>query len=364
MGSAVGQYVNLANAKQRLLDAGVTDNSNNALIQSIADETNSWIENKTGRILCPIPPFSGTFSGTKGSNAITISSSTGLAIGDSLLLGPLSGTHEQWDVMAIGTPTIPYDAWAATTVYADGDIVQPVSPNTHTYIAVIAGTSGGSEPSFPTDGTGILDGTTLVWVDQGVYATSNTVTLRGPLANTYASQPCQRIYINDGFDAGYEGRVYILSRGFFNLAALEVATYTNGAFAVIPQSDYFQRPAGIDLTPGWPFLECWMTNIPSPQNQTPVFYPGFSNARFIGPGPCVGLPDAPGFGWPAMPDDVVDVGLKSFMAAFRQRASSGGDTFTVNLDGTRVYERALSYEDKMVIERYRVKTIGDPGATH
>lgn len=57
-------------------------------------------------------------------------------------------------------------AWAAATAYVAGNVRRPVSGNGHVYICVAAGTSGGSEPSWPTDGTSVTDGT-CKWVDAG-----------------------------------------------------------------------------------------------------------------------------------------------------------------------------------------------------
>lgn len=48
---------------------------------------------------------------------------------------------------------------ANTTAYAVGDALIPSSPNTHWYMVTVAGTSGGSAPTFPTDGTSVSDGT-------------------------------------------------------------------------------------------------------------------------------------------------------------------------------------------------------------
>lgn len=356
MTSAVGQYATLALAKERILQPGTTDTSNDSLIQSLCDQVNEWVEQKTNRILVPIPYWSGTFSGTAGDRFITVDDALGLAVGDDLLLGPLSGTHEAWEVLQLDPPAAsPAAAWQAGHAYILGDVVQPTTPNTHTYICVHAGTSHATtEPTWPTDGSSVADNT-VIWSDQGT--PSQVVYLQAALVNSYApGTVCQRIYIQDGFDATEGGTSFVFPRGIITLAALEVSTYTGGPFSTIPNTDRFLRPSGPDLQPGWPYTSCVMTNIPSAANQQPLFYPGYDNVRFIGPGPCVGLADGYGFGWPAMPDDIRDVALKMVVAAFRERTSSGGETFTVNLDGSRVYERALSWEDKQKIERYRIKT--------
>ena len=62
------------------------------------------------------------------------------------------------------TPTDIMTAWAATTAYSVGDCRQPTTPNTYRYEVTTAGTSGGSEPTWPTGGVGstVVDGT-VVW---------------------------------------------------------------------------------------------------------------------------------------------------------------------------------------------------------
>jgi len=62
------------------------------------------------------------------------------------------------------TPTNNRDVWTATTVYALGDGVEPTTPNTFRYVVTIAGTSSGSEPTFPTGAIGdtVVDGT-VTW---------------------------------------------------------------------------------------------------------------------------------------------------------------------------------------------------------
>lgn len=290
--TATGTYVTLSSAKLRLLDAGVTDASNDTLIQKLCDEVNQFVEGKTGRVIAPIPAYSSTLSGTAGSQQATIASATGLDAGDDLLIGPVSGTHESASVLHVSGAT----------------------------------------------------GAGNVWLD-------------APLANTYApSTPVQRIYVQDGHDALDNGRSLVVQRGIIVLAALEVAPYTGGPFGLASQNDYFLRPSGPDLEPGWPFTEVVWTDVPT-ASPYPTFYPGYGNIRLVGPGPCVSasMPALPFSGWPATPDDVAGIAEALFLAAFRERASSGGDTMTVNLDGSRVYERALSYEQKRTLERYRVK---------
>lgn len=54
--------------------------------------------------------------------------------------------------------------WQAARVYAIGDVVRPVTANGKVYMAVVAGTSGGSEPNWGTTEEGTTSGgSTLLW---------------------------------------------------------------------------------------------------------------------------------------------------------------------------------------------------------
>lgn len=58
--------------------------------------------------------------------------------------------------------------WAATTAYGIGAYVRPTSRNGHIYKAVGAGTSGGSQPTFPTANDGTVTDATVTWQEWGV----------------------------------------------------------------------------------------------------------------------------------------------------------------------------------------------------
>lgn len=62
-------------------------------------------------------------------------------------------------------PDIAPDAWQALTVYGENARVVPTVSNGHFYSAT-AGTSGASEPVFPTDSSSVADGS-VIWSDQG-----------------------------------------------------------------------------------------------------------------------------------------------------------------------------------------------------
>lgn len=67
------------------------------------------------------------------------------------------------------TPTDTLPNWDDATAYALGAVIEPVTPNTFFYLCTTAGTSGGTEPTWPTSGIGstVVDGT-CVWELQGL----------------------------------------------------------------------------------------------------------------------------------------------------------------------------------------------------
>lgn len=74
----------------------------------------------------------------------------------------------------LASKTITYTAaaswattWAATTAYAVGDVVRKVSSNGHLYRCIVAGTSAGSEPAFPTTSGQTVTDNTVTWAEIG-----------------------------------------------------------------------------------------------------------------------------------------------------------------------------------------------------
>lgn len=64
-------------------------------------------------------------------------------------------------------PTVNAAARANSTPYAKGALYFPATPNNHLYACTVAGTSGGSLPTFTTNGTTYSDGT-ATFIDLGV----------------------------------------------------------------------------------------------------------------------------------------------------------------------------------------------------
>lgn len=66
------------------------------------------------------------------------------------------------------TTTFTWSAWAATTAYSLGDIVIPLATeNGHRYRCTTAGTSSGSEPTWPTTQRGTVADGTVTWTEDG-----------------------------------------------------------------------------------------------------------------------------------------------------------------------------------------------------
>ena len=183
-----------------------------------------------------------------------------------------------------------------------------------------------------------------------VYATtSTTITLGVPLVNAYASGPVERVYLRDGFDATSDYRqsdCLVESRGLVVVRALEIASFTRGAFAVIPTSDYFLRPTMQTREPGWPATEIYMTNIPSPQNPYPAFFPGYANVRYWGQ-----------LGWPVVSDTIVGLAERVVAGLWTMRSSSGAYDAAPSTGVAQQIPHLLSLTDWETIRGYTLKSV-------
>ncbi len=67
-----------------------------------------------------------------------------------------------WWFWATGGPI-----WRASQPYSVGAIVTPTTPNGHCYLCAVAGTSSGTEPTWPTNGSSVTDAG-ITWVDRPI----------------------------------------------------------------------------------------------------------------------------------------------------------------------------------------------------
>lgn len=72
------------------------------------------------------------------------------------------------------------DPWAASTAYVAGVVREPTVANNHFYRVTTPGTSDATEPTWPTNGSTVTDGT-VVWTDQGTLPSRNSGTQLGAL---------------------------------------------------------------------------------------------------------------------------------------------------------------------------------------
>lgn len=107
--SAVGQYAQIARVKLR---KGITDISQDPLIQFLCDQANSWIETKIGRVIAPWPAFATTVTSGFGATTNTgvLTATSGLALGAAIMFGAVTGTHEHGIVSAISGSTVTLQA--------------------------------------------------------------------------------------------------------------------------------------------------------------------------------------------------------------------------------------------------------------
>jgi len=96
--------------------------------------------------------------------------------------GISGSTEPTWPTNVGGTVTDNnVETWAGSTTYTEGDIRIPTSPNGYTYECTTAGTSGSSEPTWPTNpGDTVTDGDVVwtcraqaEWVCKGVHCGGN-----------------------------------------------------------------------------------------------------------------------------------------------------------------------------------------------
>lgn len=80
-------------------------------------------------------------------------------------------------LLLIGQRITPPNAWAATTAYTAGNMVRPTTANGHYYVCQVAGTSGGTEPTWPTaHGDTVADGAgNLLWLEFAAADASKSV---------------------------------------------------------------------------------------------------------------------------------------------------------------------------------------------
>ena len=100
-------------------------------------------------------------------------------------------------IIAVVTHTTAFP-WVASTAYRLGDIARPTSANGHLYQCTTAGTSGSTQPTWPTSGGTVTDGT-AVWTDLGTSATAALMSSPATATNTGLTISFGRLQASVGY---------------------------------------------------------------------------------------------------------------------------------------------------------------------
>lgn len=76
-----------------------------------------------------------------------------------------------------------YPVWQSLHAYAVGDIVTPTTPNAHKYRVTTAGTSGASEPVFPTSSAATVTNGSVVFTENGADVLATALAVYGDGSN-------------------------------------------------------------------------------------------------------------------------------------------------------------------------------------
>lgn len=182
----------------------------------------------------------------------------------------------------------------------------------------------------------------------------STVTPEAPVVNAYGSgATAQRCYIFDGEPSwggfGPQTLVMPVPNGIISLSSLEVAPTWNAAstsWALTPATDRLLRPSPLDREPGWPATQIHLSPIPSASNTYPYFAGYAAVARAVGT-----------FGWPAIPDEIVDCAETVVIRAFQARRTGQGDMVGTTDTGQVLISRMLAAEWRDVLGRYQSKDV-------
>ena len=253
---------------------------------------------------------------------------------DNAILQVICNQVNGWVESRTGRPMLPYPAFSTTVASGGGAGSTSVTLTSATGVNIADAIMFG--PVSGTHEHGIVAG-----------VSGNVVALQWPLAATYApGVAVARVQLWDGADALENGRLFIVPNGIVTMTSLEVGFYTGGAFNLIPPSVWFLRPTPLVREPGWPAFEVWMTDIPSSGNPCPTFCSGIQNIRAA----CQP-------GWPAYPDEIVGLAEKLAVGTFRARGTGGGQSISIDSNGTKVIESLMSAQDWKLLNSYSSKEV-------
>ena len=122
---------------------------------------------------------------------------------------------------------------------------------------------------------------------------------------------------------------------------LAIASSTGGSYTVLDPADYYLRPAVQNRDPGWPATRIELSDAASGGYW---YFPcGYDTVRLRAV-----------TGWPAIPDDIIDVACTMVVRAWHARQSGQTDIVGNDETGAPVVSRYISGRDRETLKKYRV----------
>lgn len=312
MPTAIGSYCTVALVKARL--SGTFDSTDDALLGSLCDQVNAYIESPQGcgRILAPRPVGSGVASANE-IQSVTLAKGGGIVTGGTWILTFNGST----------TTDIPWNA--------DGAAVQAILEVLPTVGTGNVSVTGAASP-YAVEFIGAFAG--LAQTLMTASAANLTV---APCTATVAlvSTPQTALYYFDGDDSRI---LWVDVRAVTELA---VAPQTGGSYVVLPATDYYLRPSTQERIPGWPATRIELSDQPTGGY---FYFPeGYDTVRLTAV-----------LGWPAIPDDITAVACTMAVRAWHARQSGQVDIVGNDETGAPIVSRFLSLQDRKTLNSYRV----------
>lgn len=307
MTTATGSYATLAAVKARL--SGTFDSTDDALLGTLCDQANQFIESPqgTGRVLAPRPVGSGVASANE-IQRVTLGGATLSGGHWTLTFAGSTTTDLAWNIngaaLQVALRLLPTINGANVTVTGDG-------PYAVEFIGALAGLA---QPLMTADATHLTTGTCTA-----------TVAL--------VSTPQDALFYFDGDGSR------VLWLDVRAVSELAVATQTGAAYTILPATDYFLRPLPQDRSAGWPATRIELSDMAT----QPYFPPGYSTVRLKAV-----------TGWPAIPDDIAGLAITMVVRAWHARQSGQTDIVGNDETGAPVISRFLSAQDWKTLIAYRV----------
>jgi hypothetical protein len=133
-----------------------------------------------------------------------------------------------------------------------------------------------------------------------------------------------------------------IPKGIRSITTLGIATEdqpeSGGTYTFPSATTYYIDPPEYERDAGWPGTRICFRSTSGQQ-----FYTASFGAEVTG-----------AFGFAATPPDVQGVALRLVVREHAGRGSPGGEVATINIDGSRSFEYALSLRDRATLDHYRV----------